>query len=155
MKSDLTEFTLETGKKEELVQAESIALAHDCDSAYVVYAVRQKAETAGFTHIDAALIATAASELATNIIRYGRTGEIIFGILKDCDSQKTGIELFAVDNGPGIADIDAAMEERFTSLPGSLGLGLPSVKRIMDEFFIESIVGKGTRILTRKWKHNE
>jgi serine/threonine-protein kinase RsbT len=63
-----------------------------------------------------------------------------------------GIELLAYDEGPGIPDINMAMQEQFSSQANSLGLGLPSVKNMMDEFFIESFVGQGTRVLVYKWK---
>ena len=61
-----------------------------------------------------------------------------------------GIEIEAVDRGPGIADCEAAMQDHFSS-GGTLGLGLPGVKRMMDEFSLESTLGEGTRVTARKW----
>lgn len=136
----------------EVIEYRQIHLAEQNDSALVIYVTRQLAARAGFSTADEAMIATAASELATNIVRYAQTGDINITILKHLDTGKSGIELYACDQGPGIQDIEAALQEQFTTTRSSLGLGLPSVKRIMDEFFIESEIGKGTRVLARKWK---
>ncbi|AZV59142.1 anti-sigma regulatory factor [Clostridium sp. AWRP] len=106
---------------------------------------------AGFTCADEVMIATAASELSTNIIRYAKQGYITISIICDFNYEKKGIELYANDFGPGIRDIELAMKEEYSSLPNSLGLGLPSVKRIMDEFGIESLPERGTRVIARKW----
>ncbi|WP_407947314.1 ATP-binding protein [Pectinatus sottacetonis] len=95
-------------------------------------------------------MATAASELSTNILRYATTGEIILRIISTAET--IGIEIIASDKGPGIPDIKMALKDNFTTTNKSLGMGLPSVKRIMDDFIIDSHLGKGTYILTRKWK---
>jgi serine/threonine-protein kinase RsbT len=100
----------------------------------------------GFDEVTAQMIATAVSELATNIVRYGERGEIR---LKAIDSP-AGIELAAIDRGPGIADTELAMTEHYSS-QRSLGLGLSGVKRMMDQFEIESELGVGTRVVGRKW----
>ena len=119
------------------------------DTAQVVYATRRLAAQLGFDESEQFLIATAVSELGTNIIRYANRGRITLGMIKeDC---RIGIEVTAEDYGPGIVNIDEAMQEHFSSGNG-LGLGLPSVRRIMDEFAIESKPGQGTRIVVRKWR---
>ena len=119
------------------------------DNAQVVYATKRLAAQLGFDESEQFLIATAVSELGTNIIRYASRGRITLGrILED---SRIGIEVTAEDYGPGIVNIDEAMQEHFSSGSG-LGLGLPGVRRIMDEFAIESKPGMGTRIVVRKWR---
>lgn len=125
------------------------------DNAFVIYKTRQLISTAGFSVTDEMLISTAASELATNIIRYGDKGHIEISTIQSIETDQFGVEIYAVDEGPGIRNIELAMKEKYSSSPSSLGLGLPSVKRIMDEFIIESIVGEGTCILACKWLKNE
>ena len=66
------------------------------------------------------------------------------------ESGRRGIEIEVVDTGPGIADCEAAMQDHYSS-GGTLGLGLPGVKRMMDEFSLESTIGEGTRVTARKW----
>jgi serine/threonine-protein kinase RsbT len=146
------EFTLFAGKTVSLLDTVLVKLEENYENGHAIFSTRQMAIKAGFMHTDEVMIATAASELSTNIIRYAKKGEITISFIKNINDGSVGIELFASDNGPGIMDVELAMQERYSSLPHSLGLGLPSVKRIMDEFNIESILGRGTRILARKWK---
>ena len=96
-----------------------------------------------------ALIATAISELARNIVRYARSGEIV--IRSTTNSTRRGIEIVAQDSGPGIRDIEQALQIGF-STAGGLGLGLPGVRRLMDEFDIQSKLGQGTTVRITKWK---
>jgi negative regulator of sigma-B (phosphoserine phosphatase) len=124
-------------------------LYESSDNAQVVYATRKLAAQLGFDESEQFLIATAVSELGTNIIRYANQGRITLRMIQE--KSRTGIEVTAEDYGPGIANIDEAMQEHFSSGNG-LGLGLPSVRRIMDEFAIESKPGQGTRIVVRKWR---
>jgi serine/threonine-protein kinase RsbT len=102
----------------------------------------------GFDETPSRMIATAVSELARNILKYARTGEIRLRRVKSMGRR--GIEIEAIDRGPGIADREAAMDDHF-STGGTLGLGLPGVKRMMDEFSLESSPGEGTRVTVRKW----
>jgi serine/threonine-protein kinase RsbT len=111
---------------------------------------RKMAAQAGFGLTDLALIATAISELARNIVRYAKCGEII--IRPVTSSNRPGIEVMAHDKGPGIKDVQQAMQGGF-STSGGLGLGLPGVRRLMDEFNIQSDVGRGTTVCTKKWTH--
>ena len=134
-----------------VVEKCSIKLLYEDDNIHVIFIVRQMAAKAGFTHTEGILIATAASELATNILRYAHKGEIVVSIIRSNEYDYNGIELLASDDGPGIENIQLAMQEQYSSLPTSLGLGLPSVKRMMDEFFIESVLGQGTQVLARRW----
>jgi serine/threonine-protein kinase RsbT len=103
----------------------------------------------GFSSSDATLIATAISELARNIVSYARKGEIVLDKIQN--ASRKGILVIAIDNGPGISDVRQAMRDGF-STSGSLGLGLPGVRRLMDEFEIKSQSGRGTTVQVRKWK---
>jgi serine/threonine-protein kinase RsbT len=103
---------------------------------------------AGFAEAPSQMIATAVSELVRNILKYAGTGEIRLRPVKKM--AKRGIEIEAVDRGPGIADCAAALQDHYSS-GGTLGLGLPAVKRMMDEFSLESTPGEGTRVVARKW----
>jgi serine/threonine-protein kinase RsbT len=133
------------------VRAGEIRVAINSDQDIVT--ARQKgralAMEAGFSTGDATLIATAISELARNIVSYARKGEITLKIVNA--SVRQGILIVASDNGPGIPDIRQAMRDGF-STSGSLGLGLPGVRRLMDEFEITSQPGKGTMVAVKKWK---
>jgi serine/threonine-protein kinase RsbT len=110
---------------------------------------RVMAEQLGFTATEATLVATAISELARNIVNYARNGEIQIGLINN--GSRRGITVVACDQGPGIADIKLALQPGY-STSGSLGLGLPGVRRIMDEFDISSELGRGTTITVVKWK---
>jgi len=103
----------------------------------------------GFAAGDATLIATAISELARNIVSYARKGQITLKIVNGPDRQ--GLSIVASDNGPGIPDVRLAMRDGF-STSGSLGMGLPGVRRLMDEFQITSQPGRGTTVAVKKWK---
>jgi serine/threonine-protein kinase RsbT len=110
---------------------------------------RALAEQRGFASSELTLIATAISELARNIIRYAKCGEISIQVVDS--NPKEGITIVARDAGPGIADVERALEAGY-STSGSLGLGLPGVRRIMDEFEIKSGIGQGTIVTVTKWK---
>jgi serine/threonine-protein kinase RsbT len=110
---------------------------------------RELARDRGFRPTDLAIIATAISELARNIVLYARGGEII---LKSTDeSDPSGILVVALDEGPGIPDIAKAINSGY-STSGGMGLGLPGVRRLMDEFEIVSELGRGTTVKAIKWK---
>lgn len=103
---------------------------------------------AGMGETPSRMVATAVSELVRNILKYAGRGEIRVRRVAAC--RGPAIEVEAIDWGPGISDCDAAMNDHFSS-GGTLGLGLPGVKRLMDEFTLESAPGKGTRVTARKW----
>jgi len=110
---------------------------------------RELASQCGLPSTELAVVATAISELARNIVRYAGRGEVILRLVDD--HGKRGIEVVADDDGPGIPDVAQAMQDGY-STSGSLGLGLPGVRRLMDEFEIKSEFGKGTTVKVRKWK---
>lgn len=109
---------------------------------------RALAAELGFSPTDVVRIATAISELARNVLSYAARGEIRLEAVNT--RNRCGIAIIARDQGPGIADIEQAMQDAF-STSGGLGLGLPGVRRLMDEFKIESSVGAGTTVSATKW----
>ncbi len=111
---------------------------------------RARAIELGFSSGDATLIATAISELARNIVAYARKGRITLNVVNGLNRH--GISVTASDDGPGITDIRQALRDGF-STSGSLGLGLPGVRRLMDEFEITSQPGRGTTVVVKKWRH--
>lgn len=123
----------------------------DCDADIVT--ARQKgrelASKCGFPTTDLAVIATAISELARNIVRYALHGEVVLRLVED--HTKRGVEVVATDDGPGIPDVALAMQDGY-STSGGLGLGLPGTRRLMDEFEITTDFGKGTKVTVRRWK---
>lgn len=143
------------GSQGQIVEEKVIKLHVSSDCGLVIYAVRQMAKKIGFKETDQVMIATAASELSTNILRYAGEGVITVTWLRDESNNRKGLQLFAADQGPGMVDLELSMQEKYSTLVGSLGLGLPSVKRIMDDFEIESVLGEGTWVLACKWvKHD-
>jgi len=126
-----------------------VAIYSDQDIVLARQRGRTLATELGFSAGDATLIATAISELARNIVTYARSGAIRLRSIHG--SSRKGILVVASDNGPGIPDIRQAMRDGF-STSGSLGLGLPGVRRLMDEFEITSQPGQGTTVAVKKWK---
>ncbi|HKC13199.1 MAG TPA: anti-sigma regulatory factor [Vicinamibacteria bacterium] len=121
-------------------------------SAADIVAARQEgralAARFGFDGSDLTVIATAISELARNILEYAKTGEIRLSLAQK--AGRNGIMIVARDEGPGIPDVPRAMQDGYTTGRG-LGLGLPGVRRLMDDFEIVSQVGKGTTVSVKKW----
>lgn len=103
----------------------------------------------GFSPTEATLVATAISELARNIVLYAKRGEVLLGFVEQ--RGRRGLVVVARDEGPGIPDVPRALMDGH-STSGGLGLGLPGVRRLMDEFEIVSEVGKGTTVTVKKWK---
>jgi serine/threonine-protein kinase RsbT len=126
-----------------------VAINSDQDIVTARQKGRALATELGFGTGDATLIATAISELARNIVSYARRGEVTLKIVDG--SVRKGILVIASDDGPGIPDIRQALRDGF-STSGSLGLGLPGVRRLMDEFEITSKPGRGTIVAVKKWK---
>ncbi|MGE3807992.1 MAG: anti-sigma regulatory factor [Gemmataceae bacterium] len=131
----------------DLLQGE-VSIASESDIVAARKSVRMAAEALGFGVTDVTRIVTAASELTRNIFRYASTGVIRWRHLQEDDNL--GLELTFLDEGPGIADIDKAMQAGF-STSGGLGLGLPGAKRLMDDLTVVSILGQGTTITAIKW----
>ena len=125
-------------------------------SEWEIVAARQAGRTLakeiGFGTVDQARIATAISELARNIYLYAKVGTIYLEVVEKRSTKglQQGLVIKAIDQGPGIKDLRQVMEDGFTT-SGGLGAGLPGVKRLMDDFSIESTLNKGTVITATKW----
>ncbi len=132
-----------------MIDERRVPIDRDVDIVTARQLGRELAAEAGFTGSDLTLIATAISEVARNIVVYAERGEIRLG--RTDRNGREGIEVVAADEGPGIPDIQQAMQDGF-STGRSLGLGLPGARRLMDEFEIVSEVGKGTVVTMRKWR---
>jgi serine/threonine-protein kinase RsbT len=109
---------------------------------------RSLATTLGFSSSDRTVIATAICELARNIIDYARSGDMVMAHVER--NGRPGIMVVARDQGPGIADLQRALSAGYSSGQG-LGMGLPGVRRLMDEFEVSSHPGEGTTVTVRKW----
>lgn len=119
------------------------------DVVMVRQAVREFAKAAGFSLVDETKIVTAASELARNVIQYGGGGSVLLEGLND--DVRRGVRLVFEDQGPGIADIETALRDGY-STGGGLGLGLSGARRLANEFEIQSRPGEGTRIAITRWR---
>jgi serine/threonine-protein kinase RsbT len=126
-----------------------IPVESDLDIVGARQAGRELAAELDFSPSDLTLIATAISELARNIILYAKSGQIILDLATNGEAR--GIVIVARDEGPGIPDIGRAVQDGY-STSRSLGLGLPGVRRLMDEFEIVSEVNQGTTVTVKKWK---
>jgi serine/threonine-protein kinase RsbT len=111
---------------------------------------RAAALAAGFSESEATLIATAISELARNIVLYAPGGSITLRPAQGLNGTR-GVTIVACDSGPGIPDVAQALRDGYSS-SGGLGLGLPGVRRLMDEFDINSRRGAGTTVTVTKWR---
>jgi anti-sigma regulatory factor (Ser/Thr protein kinase) len=107
---------------------------------------RQVSRAVGFNPLDQTKVATAASELARNILLYAGDGEVRVGLL---EPPRRGIQIVAVDSGPGIPDVDRVMSSGYRSRTG-MGMGLKGAKRLMDELEIDSRAGMGTTVVAKK-----
>ena len=125
-----------------------VAVASDADVVTARLEGRSLAAELGFAATELALIATAISEVARNLVVHAGRGTIVIAPVQGPNGP--GIEVVARDNGPGIADIDRAMQDGFTTGDG-LGLGLPGARRLMDDFEITSAPGQGTTVRMTKW----
>jgi serine/threonine-protein kinase RsbT len=112
--------------------------------------VKEYAIKIGMGLVNQTKLITAASELSRNMLRYANGGIVIIEVVTK--GRENGIRLTFIDKGPGIADINQAMKDGF-STGKSLGLGLPGTKRLVSEFDIKSAPGEGTTIVILKWKN--
>jgi len=126
----------------------TVPIRSEGDIVLVRKEVREISKDAGFSATDITRIVTAASELARNIFKYAKGGDVKY--YSQIRGMEKGLTLEFIDQGPGIEDIDKAMEVGFTTDKG-LGMGLPGAKRLMDEMSIESSPGNGTLVKITKW----
>jgi serine/threonine-protein kinase RsbT len=132
-----------------VIKTESFALTTESDIVQARQLVRKWAVAGGFSLVDQTKIVTAASELARNTIKYGGGGTLQLEALKE--GMRSGLRAAFEDKGPGIPDIERAIQDGYTTGSG-LGLGLGGAKRLSNEFEIVSKVGEGTRVTITRWK---
>lgn len=132
-----------------VVKDEAFSLQSDIDVVTARQAVRDWANEIGLSVTDLTKVVTAASELARNTVVYGGGGSMSLEIVHDGGRQ--GLRVTFEDRGPGIPDVDRAMEDGF-STGGSLGMGLPGAKRLVDEFALTSSPDCGTSVTILRWK---
>lgn len=127
-----------------------VEVRQETDIAQARWLAKDLAAANGFTKFDVYVIATSVSELASNLVLHTSAGgQITLTIIEHADS--VGLEVICEDHGPGIPDVALALSDGY-STTGTLGSGLPGVKRLMHEFDIVSHMGEGTRIMARKWR---
>jgi serine/threonine-protein kinase RsbT len=127
---------------------ERIAIRSEADIVEARRRMRALASPLSFSGGELAMVATAVSELARNILIYAREGEIVVSVVES--GSRAGVVVVARDEGPGIGDLELAMRDGFSTSKG-LGLGLPGSKRLMDDFALVSAVGVGTTVTMSKW----
>jgi serine/threonine-protein kinase RsbT len=127
-----------------------IAIASPSDIVDARRWVRSVATAASFAPADITVVVAALSELARNMIVHARRGEIVVQLVEDGDRR--GIRIEACDAGPRPADLEGSTNGRTRSDPGPFDLGLPAVRRVMDEFTIHSDPAHGTRVVVTKWR---
>lgn len=125
-----------------------IPVRSDADIVSARQAAREVAARVGFSNADLTLIATAVSEITRNIVRFADAGEVVVEAL---EGPRLGVRVVARDNGPGIADTEAALTDGYSTYHG-LGLGLPGARRLMDEFTLDTEPGRGTTVTMTKWR---
>ena len=133
------------------INSETIAIKTDQDAVFLRNRVAEYATKIKMGLVNQTKLLTAASELVRNMLRYAGGGRVLCEVVSESVLQ-TGIQLTFIDSGPGIADIDQAMKDGF-STGKSLGVGLPGAKRLVNVFQIKSKVGEGTRVTILKWKN--
>jgi serine/threonine-protein kinase RsbT len=131
------------------LESKSISLESEHDIIIARSEVRHLAAALGFRLIDQTRLATVTSELARNVIKYGKGGRLIAQPTEAV--RGVGLRLIFEDEGPGIPNVEAAMRDGFSTGKG-LGKGLPGSKRLVDEFKIESNAGQGTRVTIVRWR---
>ena len=132
-----------------VTKSEALSVRSSAEVVSVRHAVRRWAVELGFTLVEQTKIVTAASELARNMVDYGGGGTLAIEVLDE--GARKGLRLVFEDHGPGIADIQQALRDGYTSGSG-MGLGLGGAKRLSNEFDIRSAPGQGTRVAITRWK---
>ncbi len=132
-----------------MTKNDTVSVRSSGDIVQARQAVRERAIELGFGLVDQTKLVTAASELARNTVDHGGGGTVRMEALND--GAHDGLRLTFEDHGPGIADVDLALQDGYTTGSG-LGLGLGGAKRLVNEFEIESHLGEGTRVCITRWK---
>jgi serine/threonine-protein kinase RsbT len=128
---------------------ETMALASGEQVVAARQAVRRRAIELGFSLVDQTKVVTAASELARNTVQHGGGGTMTIALIQN--GSRTGLSLIFEDHGPGIPDIERAMQDGYTTA-GGLGLGLSGARRLSHDFTLKSTPGRGTTVVITRWK---
>ena len=129
---------------------ESLAIQQERDLVYCRNRVKEVSAKIGMGIVNQTKLITATSEIARNMLIYGGGGIMIIEVVNR--GKQDGVQLIFEDKGPGIPDVEKAMQDGFTT-GRTLGMGLPGAKRLVNEFSIQSTVGKGTIVKMLKWKN--
>ena len=132
-----------------VTKSETLSVRATTEVVSVRHRVRSYAVECGFSLVEQTKIVTAASELARNMVEHGHGGTVVIEALDD--GSRRGLRLIFEDTGPGIANIQEALRDGFTS-GGGMGLGLGGARRLSNEFDIQSQPGKGTRVMIARWR---
>jgi serine/threonine-protein kinase RsbT len=127
-----------------------IPIESDADVVIARQRARAMASELELTSTDQTLLATAISEVARNITTYAVRGQVSLQVIRD-DHGRHGIRVIASDDGPGIENVELALQDGYTSGAG-LGLGLPGARRLVDHFEIDTTPGKGTKVTLEMWE---
>jgi RNA polymerase sigma factor (sigma-70 family) len=147
----LSEPLLDRGRTAAVAGEVRIPIGSDADVVTARKRGRELAAQAGFSATELTIIATAISEIARNIVMFADRGEIIVSLVGE--SSREGVTVVARDSGPGIPNLEHALEDGYSGY-GGMGLGLPGSRRLMDEFEISSEVDKGTTVIMTKWRRD-
>lgn len=132
-----------------MATSSAVSIVSDLDIVIARQKGREIATELGFSNAEVTVIATAISEVARNIRNYADSGELQFEPVSE--DERVGLVVIARDSGPGISDLNQAMQDGYSTI-GGLGIGLPGTRRLMDEFEITSEVGTGTTVRMTKWR---
>ncbi|MDR8393754.1 anti-sigma regulatory factor [Aliifodinibius sp. S!AR15-10] len=147
----MADHSSEMKKKETPLEGQRFVINSDRDLVTIRDFGRKLGEKIGFQSNDRTLIATALSEVCRNVLEYAGSGEVRIEPVAQLKTK--GMTITVTDTGPGIEDVEKALQEGFSTGRG-MGLGLPGAKRIMDEFQINSKIGNGTTVTMSKWLKN-
>jgi serine/threonine-protein kinase RsbT len=147
----LSEPLLDRGRTASVAGEVRIPIGSDADVVTARKRGRELAAEAGFSPTELTIIATAISEIARNIVMFADRGEIVVSLVGE--NSRQGVTVVARDSGPGIPDLEQALQDGYSGY-GGMGLGLPGSRRLMDEFEISTEVDKGTTVTMTKWRQD-
>lgn len=133
------------------INKENILVKTEQDVVFLRNRIQEYAVKLRMGLVNQTKLLTAASELVRNMLRYGGGGRVVCETISN-PSLQTGVRLTFIDKGPGIADLEKAMKDGY-STNKSLGVGLPGAKRLVNEFELKSELGKGTTVMIIKWRN--
>lgn len=133
-----------------VLSKEALAISKEQDVILFRNRVKELATKIGMGVVNQTMLLTAASELVRNMLKYANGGKVLTELISN--NNRSGVRLTFEDKGPGIKDLKLAMKDGYSS-GKSLGMGLPGAKRLVSEFDIKSVEGKGTTVMIIKWKN--